>query len=71
MPPVMNGVFADKAGLQREDCRFTQVNLVNSRQTGLIYLVCIRELIECLLISLGEKMIVEWEKRTWEKFKQS
>ena len=48
----MNGAFVDKAGLQRKPGRFTQVNLVKSRQIDLIYLAGIRELVEFLLISL-------------------
>ena len=50
MPLVMNGVFVDKAGLKRKACRLIQVNLVNSRQIDLIYLACIRALIEFWLI---------------------
>lgn len=64
-------LFVDKAGSHRKACRFTQVSHVNGRQIDLIYLVCIRELIQFLLISLRRKMMVEWEKRTWEEFKQS
>ena len=48
----MNGAFVDKAGLQRKPSRFTQVNLVNSRQIDLIHLACVRELVEFLPMSL-------------------
>lgn len=44
---------------------------MNSRQIDLIYLACIRELIELWLISLRGKSLVEWEKRTREELKQS
>ena len=55
----MNGVFMDKAGLKRKPCRLIQVNLVNSRQIDLIYLACIRELVEFWLISLQGRLMVE------------
>lgn len=71
VPLVMNGVFVDKAGLKRKPCSLIQVNLVNNRQIDLIYLACIRELIELWLISLRGKLLVEWEKRTREELKQS
>lgn len=71
VPAVMNGAFVDKAGLQRKPCRLIQVNLVSSRQIDLIYLACIRELIELGLISLGGTSLGEWERRTQEDRTQS